>query len=149
MTTNLYTSDIKEIRLKRIVYARWNQFVLEAKGADGMNLLRWVMEDGKFGPAHLPLVVTWEHPEFPEKREEYQVMTTTRETFNVKNCNQSEDPRLTEIRGILESYNDESEDPKSILTSIYEVIYGGPGLDSVASSQVPPPVSVEDDEIKF
>jgi hypothetical protein len=120
----MYTGDVAQVRVTRIVYARWNQLAITALGKDGMNLFRWVIEDNKFGPDHRPLTVTWEHPDFPEKAEEYRTMDTPRELFNIRAVNQPEDSRLTAIRELLMSYDEESESPNEILHAIHEVLWG-------------------------
>jgi hypothetical protein len=144
VSTNMYTSDIASIRLRRIVYARWNQVTVRAVSKDGSTLVRWVMEDGKFGPDHKPTPITWEHPDFPEKKEEYAAMNTPREVFNQKQANQPEDWRIVAIKETLLSYDDESEDPKTILKAIHEILWGPVS----EPTPVEGPVEVQDEEAR-
>lgn len=143
MATNQYTSDVASVRIRRVAYAKWNTLAIDALTRDGFTLIHWVIEDGKFGPDHKPIPVTWEHPEFPEKETEYKEMFSPRELFNIRAVNQPEDSRMTAIRELLMSYDEENETPNEILHAIHEVIWGPSGQEP---KPIEGPTEVQDEE---
>ena len=146
MTTTIKLDDLTEVRIKREVYDRWNSLAIKAITKDGTSIY-FNLTGAGYTLDHKPIPVTWEAPQHERPAGE-QAHRQPRELFNITHLNNPEDLRLREIRDLLKSYDEENETPNEILHAIHEVLFG-PRPDSVASSQVPQPVAVEDDEIPF
>jgi hypothetical protein len=160
----IHLSDVASVRIQRKVYSKWNNLELSGKSKDGTTLF-WLSLTGEmFDAGHLPLPVIWEMPEFTQKAEEYRDMTTARELFSLRLQNQPEDPRLTEIRALVNAWRSLTLDADTLAVAISEVLSGHPEPDCLevapaandavapANGQGEPKAWVDpipDDEIRF